>query len=206
MPDDPQESPETQPESPPSPRPFVHATGYLFQSIGFVLALGSCCWWSITGWVQKELPTRVEGRIVVPDIPNDATPDQIWAMIAVPFSFVTALGLLVVGLALHQDRLKTGRGPLLLTAGAALFFWIYLGFAIVRFPAAGPIILVGLMALIWTVCTLLAGVSAEELKRWPPVKRSEPAWTSRDEDDLRNTFSPRSPDRTSRSDRSDPPG
>ena len=203
MPNPPPHTPET--ESPPSPRAFSHATGYIFQSIGFLLAIGSCCWWSISGWVQDEIPTRVEGQLVVPNINTEAASDQIWAMIAVPFSFVSALGLLVIGLGLHQDRLKTGRGPLLLTAIAALYFWTYLGFAIVQFPATGRITLVAIMALIWTACALLAGVSAEELKRAPPLKRSETAWTSRDEDDLRNALSPRSPDRTSRSDKSDPP-
>ncbi len=203
MPNPPPHTPET--ESPPSPRAFSHATGYIFQSIGFLLAIGSCCWWSISGWVQDEIPTRVEGQLVVPNINTEAASDQIWAMIAVPFSFVSALGLLVIGLGLHQDRLKTGRGPLLLTAIAALYFWTYLGFAIVQFPATGRITLVAIMALIWTACALLAGVSAEELKRVPPLKRSETAWTSRDEDDLRNALSPRSPDRTSRSDKSDPP-
>lgn len=205
MHDDPIESPITQPEPTPAPRAFSHTTGYIFQSIGFLLAIGSCCWWSISGWVQEELPTRVEGQIVVPDIQTEAAPDQIWAMIAIPFSFASALGLLVIGLGLHQDRLKTGRGPLLLTVITALFFWTYLGFAIVQFPATGRIALVAIMALIWTVCALLAGVSAEELKRSPPLRRSESAWTSRDEDDLRNALSPRSPDRTSPSDKSDPP-
>lgn len=203
MPEDTQETPAPQEER--SPRAFAHATGLVFVIAGSGLALAACCWWPITSWTEDELPTRSEGRLVVPDIGSDASPAQIWAMIALPASFLAGLGLAVVGLGLYLDRLRTGRAALALTGLLAVFFWCYLGFAIFQFPAAGRIIVAALGALLWTAGFLLAGAAADELKRCPPPRRSEPAWTSRDEDALRRALSPRSPGRTSPSGRSDPP-
>lgn len=185
----------TESESQASPRAFCHATGFIFQSVGFLLTISTCCLWSLASWWQDELRSVEIGRIV-PELTKDATPAQAWAMVAVVLTFVAGMGLLVVGLGLQHDRRGAGRSAVWLSALVALFFWCYLGFAIFQFPAVGRVLIVGIMAVLWTICFLLAGASAEQLKKFPPPKQSEPAWTSHDEDDLRRELSPHSQDKT----------
>jgi hypothetical protein len=100
-----------------------------------------------------------------------------------------------MGLGLQQDRIRRGTLPMVMCGIVAIFFWIYLGVAIVQFPAVGRIIIVAVMAIVWTACFLLAGATREQLTKAPPMP-IERAWTSRDEDELRKRTSPRSPDRT----------
>ncbi len=188
-------TPSDEPTPIPSPRAFCHATGLVFQSIGFALALGTCCLWPATKCWQDELP--FEG-LRPPEVFRDAAPADLWAMVSVAFTFVAGMGLCVVGLGLQHDRRGSARAAFWLTAGVAAFFWSYLGFAVFSFPALGRIVTVAILTVLWTVCFLLSGVSAEQQKRFPPPTPSESAWTSRDEDDLRKTASPRSPDKTNR--------
>ncbi|HWL91924.1 MAG TPA: hypothetical protein VNT79_00165 [Phycisphaerae bacterium] len=190
----PHENLAAQPSSP-SLRAFCHTTGYIFQSIGFMLAMAMCCWWPSNCWQDQIRPATTAAATEPPQPLRDAAPHEVWAMVAVTASFVGGLSLLVIGFGLQQDRLRSGIVPMLVTGAITAFFWLYLGFAIFQFPAVGRIIVSALMALAWTICFLLAGVCNEQLRANPPT-RSERSWTSRDEDDFRKSLSPDSPDKT----------
>ncbi len=187
------DGPTNEPAPSPSPRAFCHATGLVFQSVGFALALGTCCLWPAARCWQDELP--FEG-LQPPAVFREAAPAELWAMVAVALTFVSGMALCVVGLGLQHDRRGSGRAAFWLTAAVAAFFWCYLGFAVFSFPAVGRIVTAAIMTALWNICFLLAGVSADQQKRLPPPRPSESAWTWRDEDDLRRNASPRSPDRT----------
>lgn len=182
------------PNGEPSPRSFCRATGLIFQTLGIVLALGTCCWLPFTS-CSDEGSRSINVAQVVSETLWDAPLDRIWATLAVALSFVSGLALVTVGLGLQHERRSAARVAMALTALAGLFYWCYLGFAIFLFPAVGRIVIVFVMALLWTGCFLLAGASAGELKRHPPPTESESAWSSRDEDDLRKAISPHSRDR-----------
>lgn len=185
----------TETPGPPSPRAFAHATGYVYQSVGFLFTITMCCTWSSNCW-QNQLPVTqpadVEQRAIF-----SAPAPELWAMAAVTASFVGGLLLIGLGFAMQQDRLRMAWLPMVLTGAVGLLFWAYLGFAVFSFPATGRIIVSALGALAWTVLFLLAGVSNEQLRLHPPT-RSEQSWTSRDEDDFRKSLSPGSRDKTSR--------
>lgn len=184
----------------PSPRAFVHATGYIYQSFGFVLTMVMCCWWPANCWqdpVHPAVSTATSAAAYDPPNPlRDAAPEALWAMASVALAFIGGLCLLVVGFGLQQDRLRSGRSAMVLTGLLAAFYWSYLGFAIVQFPSTGRIIVSALFAAAWTVCFLLAGASSEQLRAHPPT-RSEQSWTSRDEDAFRKSLSPGSRDKKS---------
>lgn len=181
----------------PSPRAFCHATGFIYQGVGMVLALGACCWWSFAGRIQDEVRPIDEERQVV-ELRTDAAPHQHWAMAGVVLSFVGGLGLAVLGLGLQHDRPASAPCAKWMTLIVAVFYWAYLLSAIFLLPGAVTrVALPGIMAVVWTVLFLLAGVSHQQMRAHPPDPRSFPtAWTPRDEDDLRKALSPRSRDKT----------
>ena len=189
------EEPESESEQQASPRAFCHATGFVYQSIGFLLSVSTCCLWSAASCWQDELRSTEAGRFI-PEVITDASMHQLWSMVAVVLSFLSGMGLLTIGFGLQHDRPGSGRTGFWLTAVMALFFLAYLGNAFIQFSSVGRIVVGLVMAVLWTVCFLLAGVSARQQKKFPPPKQSEPGWTSRDEDDLRNALSPRSQDKT----------
>lgn len=182
----------------PSPRAFCHATGFVYQGVGMVLALGACCWWSFAGRIQDEVRPVDEDRQVV-QISKDAAPHQYWAMAGVVLNFVGGLGLAVLGLGMQHDRPASVRCAKWATLTMMAFFWAYLAMAIFFLPGAVTrILLPGIMAVVWTILFLLAGVSHQQMQQHPPDPKSSPsAWTPRDEDDLRKGLSPRSRDKTS---------
>lgn len=186
--------PDAEPASP--ERAFARATGFVFQSVGFLLSLSTCCVWSLAYWWQDSAPPETTAQ-ELRDWFGSATAGQVWATIGVAASFIGGLSLLVMGMGLQHDRLTRGTGPMALTGTLAGLFWVYLGVAAFQFPAAGRLVVIAVMALVWTGCFLLAGAAREQLKKAPPMP-TERAWTSRDEDELRRTTSPRSPDRTNR--------
>ena len=155
------------------------------------MALGTCCWWSFAGRINLPASSTESGRQVV-DLFKDAAPAQIWGMFAVCMSFAGGMGLIALGVGLQHDLSRTGRAAKWITGLIAAFFWAYLGFAVFSFPGAGRIVAAGVMAVGWSALYLLAGASAEQLRKSPPIRRDS-SWTRRDEDDLRKTSSPRPP-------------
>jgi hypothetical protein len=125
-----------------------------------------------------------------------ALPSQVWAMWAVAVTFAGGMLLMVVGLGLQHDRMRTGRAALGVTATGALFFVSYLAACIWNFPEPLRIVFVSAMCLVWIAMFILAGVSADELKKRPPTP-SELGWTSIDADDLKTISSHRTRDKTS---------
>lgn len=179
------------PGTTPAVRPFCRTTGYLFQTVGAVLALGTCCLWPAAHWWQGYLQPA-PGKI--PDPMIDASAAQQWAMFGISVSFLGGLGLIVTGLGLQHDRLRTGRWPMWLTGAGALFHWTYLGFCVSDFATPWRVTLLAVLGLVWTALFVLSGVSADELRRHPPTP-SERGWTSIDADDLQALTSLRQRDK-----------
>lgn len=179
----------------PPPRSFCHATGFLYQTVGFLMAISTCCWWSFAGLTQEEVRPTEPGRQIV-DIARDAAPPLRWAMAAVCLLLTGGLWLVALGMGLQNDRFRSGRVAKWTTGAAALFFLLYLGMSILAWtPSWARIATTAILAAVWIVLFLLAGVSAEELKKDPPTPRLD-SWTARDEDDLRKALSPRRRDKT----------
>jgi hypothetical protein len=158
-----------------------------------LFALTTCCLWPAAHWWQDY--SKSESGAVLVDPLRDSTMAQRWAMVGVAVSFLGGLLLVVLGLGLQHDRLRTGRWPMLLTAFAAVFYWAYFGSCVASFPTAWTIGLTAALSIIWTGLFILSGVSADELKRHPPTP-SERGWTSIDADDLQKLTSPRRRDKT----------
>ena len=167
-------------------RALTRGAGFVFQSVGFILFMGTCCWWPATSCTDKELRSTEPERSI-PKILRDAAPEQVWAMAGVVLSFIGGMGLFVLGFGLQQERAGAARLAPCGTGLVALFFWAYLVFSLIRFPATTRIVVVGVMTLVWTALFLLGGAAASEMKRHPPPRRSASGWTQRDEDDLRKT-------------------
>jgi len=177
----------------PIKRPVCRGTGFLFQSVGALFALATCCLWPAAHWWQNYSTTATGGISIDPL--RDSTVAQRFAMGGVAISFLGGMLLVALGLGLQHDRLRTGRWPMVVTAAGAAYFWVYFGFCVAEFPAAFSIALLAALSIVWTVLFVLAGVSAEELRRIPPTP-SERGWTSIDADDLKKLTSPRQRDKT----------
>jgi hypothetical protein len=117
------------------PRAFCHATGFLYQGVGFLMSLCTCCWWSFTGLTQQELRPSEPNRQVV-EVAKDATPQLRWAMVAVCLLFAGGLWLTALGMGLQNDRFRTGRAAKWTTGPVALFFLVYLGMSVFSWKAS----------------------------------------------------------------------
>lgn len=179
-------SPNDIPSREPNPHAICQATGYIYQGVGLFLALGSCCWWSLSGRFQEEVRPGDKPPASVDPL-ADAPAHLVWTMLGTTATFAGGLALAALGLGLQHLRPASGAWAKRLTLAVALFFWVYFIAAVSVLPATVMgIIVPGLMALTWTALFLLAGASVETLRRHPPtVKPSESQWTARDEDDLR---------------------
>ncbi|MCZ6817185.1 MAG: hypothetical protein O7F76_10905, partial [Planctomycetota bacterium] len=89
-----------------------------------------------------------------------------------------------VGIAMQHERPKSGRTAMGLSGATGSFFAAYLVFSVLN-PAVGRLAVAGVMTLVWITLFLLAGHSAEQLKRFPPS--ADMPWSRRDEDDLQKT-------------------
>ncbi|HUN82626.1 MAG TPA: hypothetical protein VMV81_14065 [Phycisphaerae bacterium] len=179
--------------SPPAdnPRAFVHATGLVYQVVGFVLALGTCCWWSFADHGGPEL-IQMQGARRVNVLDETPPAARTWAMLATCVSLIGGLALTALGIGFQHELSRSGRPAKWTTGAIAAFFAAYLIMAAMGFPAWGRIITATGMLALWTVMFLLAGVSAETLRAHPPPSRNS-SWSSRDEDDLRSTSSHQRP-------------
>ncbi len=177
--------------SEPSPRAFCQATGVVFQVVGAIVVVATCCWGGINLFTETPIKPHDPQRRLV-SVVDDSEPYQLWSMAAVCVCFTGGLAAGAIGLGLQHERPRSGRTAMLLAGVVAGFFWCYLVFGVMH-PATGRLLVAGGSAAVWTVLFLLAGHSAELLKRFPPP--AEAPWTERDEDDLRRAASPRPPDR-----------
>lgn len=189
-------NPTPQPNHPQEPlRPFSQATGFIFQSAGFLLASATCCWWSLSGrfggMLRPEDPLDMRTRWL-----SLASAADIWEMLGVCILFVGGLGLVAAGISLQHGMARRARGITWSCGAVAAFYGCYAGAACVWFPAVGSILVPASLGAVWTVFFLLAGASGEELARVPATDRDS-SWSQSDEDDLRRTLSPRGPDETS---------
>jgi hypothetical protein len=177
-----------------SPRAFSQATGLIYQTVGFILAMGTCCWWSFTGLAQDEVRAP-KGSTEIVQLWRDMKPEQKWALAAICVCLVGGLGLAAVGIGLQHDRIARGVWVVAMTGAVTLFFASYTLMAWWQFPGKGRIIVGGAMTFVWAIMFLMGGTSAEQLRRFPPVTTPE-TLTSRDVDDLRRAVSPQRRDRT----------
>lgn len=177
-----------------NPRAFVHATGLVFQVVGFVLTVGTCCWWS---FADRDGPELIQMRGARPVNVLDATPPaaKTWRMLATCASLAGGLAVTAVGIGFQHDLTRSGRPAKWITGGLSLYFIAYVVTAAICFPAWGRLLTATVFGVLWTVMFLLAGVSAETLRAHPPPKRDS-EWSPRDEDDLRRASSHRPQDGT----------
>ena len=175
-------------------RPFCRGTGYTYQVVGFFLAFSTCCVWPAAYWWQDAADVRA---VTAETVEAVSSTENVLTTIGVALSFLGGMGLIVVGLGLQQDRFRTGRWALFVTTVPMVYQWTYFVLSIMQFPTVGRVVVGGTLALMWTAMFVLAGVSADELRKDPPTP-SELGWTSIDEDDLQKVLSLRSRDRTNR--------
>lgn len=179
----------------PSPRAFCHGTGFVYQGIGMLLALGACCWWSFSGRIHDETTSPIAEQVTTQ--PSFVKSPAHWAMGGVTLSFIGGLAIAVLGIGMQNDRPASVIWARRTTLTLAIFFWCYMAVAILVLPGQfARVVTPGAMAILWTILALLAGVSAEQMKLNPPDPRSlQSTWTVHDEDELRTRSSPRSRDR-----------
>ena len=110
----------------PPPRAFAQGTGVLFQVIGFIMFLTSCCVCSSIG--SWEIPSRgatienlvknEEGVITLSKMFDH--PGATGIMLTAMFATVGGLTLTVFGLGLQSDKPKAAWGALITTVGLSL--------------------------------------------------------------------------------------
>ena len=177
--------PSTVQDDPPqsNPRAFCQASGVIYICVGGILLAGSCCWGSIELVFERPIEPKDPDRAVVAVL-DDSEPHQLWSMAAMCVTIVAGLAASAVGIAMQHERPKSGRTAMGLSGATGSFFAAYLVFSVLN-PAVGRLAVAGVMTLVWITLFLLAGHSAEQLKRFPPS--ADKPWTRRDEDDLQKT-------------------
>jgi hypothetical protein len=168
----------------------------VFQLVGAVLFLGTCCWWSFAGRLQDEIQAIDGHELRTVDVLRDASASSLWTMAGVCVTFVGGLALASIGIGLQHGREGCGRASKWLTGLIAAFFWSFSVAAIVPDARSwGQIAIAAFMAIAWTGAFLLAGAAAEEIKQ-EPITKPDSSWTAADEDDLRKSLSLRPRDKT----------
>lgn len=148
-----------------SPRAFAIGTGSVFQTVGSVFLLGSCCFWSLSGRVvaRASQPAAHWGEYLT----GDRLPAAV-LMIGVVTTLIGGIGLVGVGIGLTGERPGSGRAGLLLTAVMGIIY----SAATVLLALYGDSWLQCLPAAAFTAGTLvlflLAAHSASVLSRFPP--------------------------------------
>lgn len=153
------------PPDKPSPRAFATATGTVFQTVGTVFLLGSCCFW----WFSDRLVPRVEGGI-----------DRWTDLFTIEHAPIAALGVgalttlvgglafIAVGVGLTGEKRRSGTLATFISLVMACVYWALSG---VLALAVGSVATATVAAIFGAVCTvlfLLAGHSASVLKSFPP--------------------------------------
>lgn len=192
----------SEPAPSPSPRAFCQATGLIYQIVGFLLSIGTCCWGfsaSIGGFLgvagdTLATPTSQQAESIARSTLSGPA-HVIWFTAAVWASFVGGLGAAATGLAMQHERRTSGRNGMIVSGIMTVVFLAYAGFSIFWQPALARGLIAGAMLALWLAMFLLAGHSAELLKRFPPPA-TDSQWTQSDEDALRKSASHRRRDRT----------
>lgn len=200
-PSEPHDPPPQSTTESPSPRAFCQATGVVFQVVGFALCLGTCCLGfggalgGFLGVVDRETPITTQPAATSAPVVAVGSAVQLWHMAVVWGTFVGGLAAAAVGLWLQHERPASGRWAMLVAGVSAALAGAYLGFSLLVQPGAGRAITAAVLAAVWIVLFLLAGHSAELLKRFPPPV-TDSRWTQSDEDALRKSASRRRRDKT----------
>ena len=195
-------APNSDPAPSPSPRAFCQATGLIFQVVGFLLSIGTCCWGfsaSVGGFLgvagdSLGSPTSQEAASVARTALSGPA-HVIWFTVAVWASFAGGLGAAATGLAMQHERRTSGRNAMIVSGVMTAIFLAYSVFVIFWQPALMRGLGAGAMAALWLAMFLLAGHSAELLRRFPPPV-TDSQWTQSDEDALRRSASHRRRDKT----------
>jgi len=187
------------PAAGPSPRAFCQATGLIYQVVGFLFCIGTCCWGftaSIGGFLgvgADSLSAPVTSAPTTsPAVSGSA--HVAWFTAAVWSTFVGGLAAAAVGLAMQHERRKSGRNGMIVSGIMSTIFLAYLVFSVAVQPSAGRAIGAGVLLAVWVAMFLLAGHSAELLRRFPPTT-TDSEWTQFDEDAWRKSVSHRPRDR-----------
>jgi hypothetical protein len=149
-----------------SPRAFAIGTGFVFQSVGVVLLLGSCCFWSFSGHLVE--PASQPTQQWTDHFHGDNLPIALLT-VAVVTTVVFGAGLIGVGIGLQGERAGSGTAAVLLTATIAVIYWACFGSLMFLVGAIRSGILSGVFAVVASVFLFLSLVSRSVLRRFPPL-------------------------------------
>ncbi len=149
----------------PTPRAFVTATGLVFQLTGLVHIFLAGGYWLISGRVQAEAPVRIDSLREYVQAQNVLlSVTTVWVLAAVS----GGLAMVAFGIGLQGEKRSSGLGAMISSGMLALVAMLCGISYLVWGPAIGRAIIAGLEFATATVLFLLAGHSADELRRHPP--------------------------------------
>jgi len=149
----------------PSPRAFATATGTVFQTVGTVFVLGSCCFWSFS---DRFVPPTEGGLDRWLDLFTLEHAPTAALGVAVLTTLIGGIAFITVGVGLTGEKRRSGTLAMFLSLVMACIYWALSG---VLALAVGLITAATVAAVFGAVCTLLfllAGHSASVLKSFPP--------------------------------------
>ncbi len=148
-----------------NPRAFAQASGAVFQVVGPVLMLSSCCLFSLLGLIQEQVDQPIGS---FQDWLTVATVPQIVGGLDVLFSTIAGAMLMAVGIGLQGERPSAGRHAVIVTTLLAVGWWASFLAFILFGGRWWQILLSLLLAAGATLLFLLAGTSARTLRLHPP--------------------------------------
>ncbi len=148
-----------------SPWAFAIGTGFVFQSVGVVLLLGSCCFWSISGHLVE--PAAQPTQQWTDHFHGDHLPIALLT-VAVVTTVVFGAGLIGVGIGLQGERAGSGTAAVLLTATISVIYWVCCAALWFQAGAIQSVVVSGVFAVVASVFLFLSLVSRSVLRRFPP--------------------------------------
>lgn len=149
----------------PSPRAFASATGTIFQTVGALFLLGSCCFWSFSGTV----------------VPRTADHIQRWTQflsakhaplaalgVGMLTTFVGGIALVAMGVGLTGERRHSGTVATIVALVMTLIYGALSGVLLLAVGSVAASIVAAVFAFVCGVLFLLAAQSASVLRRFPP--------------------------------------
>lgn len=155
--------PDGGPESP--PRAFVTATGLVFQVVGLVMLLGSCCFWSFSGRVLE--PVEVPTEQWTDHFRGERLPAALLTL-GVVTTFVGGIALTAAGVGLQGEIRGSGRAAMAVSVLMAVIYLAAGVMLIAKTSHRGSALVPIVFGLVTSVLFLLAGHSASVLRRFPP--------------------------------------